>query len=124
MHAYDAGFKYTKDSVMEVNEEDYKNCNSTRPNFFSNNGNTVYPFHRSGYFYFISGATGHCQKGQQMIVRVMAEDQQDHHHDDGHDSSKSGGGTTSSIGFTIAPTVITPASAFQFLLLYFASHFF
>ncbi|KAL3526130.1 hypothetical protein ACH5RR_014502 [Cinchona calisaya] len=65
-------FKYRKDSVMEVNETDYKKCNSTRPNFFSNTGNTVFTLDRSGYFYFISGASGHCDKGQRMIVKVMS----------------------------------------------------
>ncbi|KAI3463066.1 hypothetical protein Pfo_019729 [Paulownia fortunei] len=67
-------FKYKKDSLMEVNKEDYKECNSTRPNFFSNIGNTVFTLDRSGFFYFISGATGHCEKGQRMIVWVMAQD--------------------------------------------------
>ncbi|GLT33163.1 hypothetical protein SLA2020_077740 [Shorea laevis] len=64
-------FKYRKDSVMEVSEQDYKNCNSTHPNFFSNTGNTVFRFSRPGAFYFISGVSGHCQKGQRMIVKVM-----------------------------------------------------
>ncbi|KAL3640074.1 hypothetical protein CASFOL_011937 [Castilleja foliolosa] len=67
-------FKYKKDSVMEVSKENYKECNSNRPNFFSNTGNTMYTLDRSGFFYFISGATGHCEKGQRMIVWVMAQD--------------------------------------------------
>ncbi|BFG27014.1 hypothetical protein CerSpe_132880 [Prunus speciosa] len=65
-------FKYKKDSVMEVTEEEFKKCNSTRPNFFSNTGNTVYLFDHAGSFYFISGASGHCQRGQRMIVKVMS----------------------------------------------------
>ncbi|PRQ54098.1 putative cupredoxin [Rosa chinensis] len=69
-------FKYKKDSVMEVTEEDYKKCNSSHPNFFSNNGNTVYRFDHSGSFYFISGAAGHCEKGQRMIVKVMSTDEE------------------------------------------------
>ncbi|KAL0431604.1 UNVERIFIED_CONTAM: Early nodulin-like protein 1 [Sesamum radiatum] len=67
-------FKYKKDSVMEVNKKDYNECNSTRPEFFSNNGNTIVTLDRSGFFYFISGATGHCDKGQRMIVWVMTQD--------------------------------------------------
>ncbi|KAL2500215.1 early nodulin-like protein 21 [Abeliophyllum distichum] len=82
-------FKYRKDSVMEVTKSDYKNCNSTRPNFFSNTGNTIFTLDRSGFFYFISGATGHCRKGQQMIIRVMTQDQ---------DSSAGGGSSSSSAG--------------------------
>ncbi|KAI9070428.1 hypothetical protein K1719_008316 [Acacia pycnantha] len=74
-------FKYQKDSVMEVDEEGYKNCNSSLPVMFSNNGNTLFTFHHAGSFYFISGASGHCQKGQKMIVRVLSQD------DDGEDDS-------------------------------------
>ncbi|KAG7033069.1 Early nodulin-like protein 1, partial [Cucurbita argyrosperma subsp. argyrosperma] len=68
-------FRYKKDSVMEVTEEEYKRCNSTQPSFFSNTGNTVFHFGRSGTFYFISGANGHCERGQRMIVKVMAQDE-------------------------------------------------
>ncbi|KAK4426092.1 Early nodulin-like protein 1 [Sesamum alatum] len=67
-------FKYKKDSVMKVNKKDYNECNSTRPEFFSNTGNTIVTLDRSGFFYFISGATGHCDKGQRMIVWVMGQD--------------------------------------------------
>ncbi|XP_073298257.1 early nodulin-like protein 21 [Primulina huaijiensis] len=68
-------FKYKKDSVMEVNKTEYNECNSSRPNFFSNKGDTIYTLDRSGFFYFISGATGHCEKGQQMIVWVIGQDE-------------------------------------------------
>ncbi|CAL0317383.1 unnamed protein product [Lupinus luteus] len=68
-------FSYKKDSVMEVSEEDYKDCNATHPTFFSNIGNTVFILNHSGTFYFISGASGHCDKGQKMIVRVMVQDE-------------------------------------------------
>ncbi|KAL0424240.1 UNVERIFIED_CONTAM: Early nodulin-like protein 2 [Sesamum radiatum] len=67
-------FKYKKDSVMKVNKKDYNECNSTRPEFFSNNGNTIVTLDHSGFFYFISGATAHCDKGQRMIVWVMTQD--------------------------------------------------
>ncbi|RZC76016.1 hypothetical protein C5167_000197 [Papaver somniferum] len=65
-------FKYGKDSVMVVSETDYKACNSTQPMFFSNNGNTIFKLDRSGYFYFISGVSGHCERGQKMIIKVLA----------------------------------------------------
>ncbi|XP_059294256.1 early nodulin-like protein 21 [Lycium ferocissimum] len=67
-------FKYKKDSVMEVSEKEYKKCNSTRPHFFSNTGNTMFTLEHSGYFYFVSGAAGHCERGQRMIVRVLVQD--------------------------------------------------
>ncbi|CAN4082350.1 unnamed protein product [Withania somnifera] len=67
-------FKYKKDSVMEVTEYEYKKCNSTHPNFFSNTGNTMFTLDHTGYFYFMSGAAGHCERGQRMIVRVIVQD--------------------------------------------------
>ncbi|XP_004231821.1 early nodulin-like protein 21 [Solanum lycopersicum] len=67
-------FKYKKDSVMEVTDKDYKKCNSTQPHFFSNSGNTMFTLEHSGYYYFISGAAGHCERGQRMILRVMVQD--------------------------------------------------
>lgn len=68
------GFKYKKDSVMEVSKRDYKGCDSSWPNLYSNTGNTVYALNRSGFFYFISGSTGHCELGQRMIVWVIEQD--------------------------------------------------
>ncbi|KAK7330217.1 hypothetical protein VNO77_24404 [Canavalia gladiata] len=64
-------FKYEKDSVMVVSEEEYEKCDSSRPLFFSNNGDTVFKFDRPGLFYFISGVSGHCDRGQKMIIKVM-----------------------------------------------------
>ncbi|XP_024311396.1 mavicyanin isoform X2 [Brachypodium distachyon] len=67
-------FKYKKDSVMVVTEEEYGKCASTRPVFFSNNGDTEVRLDRAGAFYFISGVAGHCERGQRMIVRVIGPD--------------------------------------------------
>ncbi|KAK7265037.1 hypothetical protein RJT34_32653 [Clitoria ternatea] len=64
-------FKYKNDSVMVVTEEEYEKCKSTRPLFSSNNGDTVFKFDRPGLFYFISGVSGHCDKGQKMIIKVL-----------------------------------------------------
>ncbi|PIN17794.1 hypothetical protein CDL12_09531 [Handroanthus impetiginosus] len=65
----------------------YKECNSTHPNFFSNTGNTVITLDRSGFFYFISGAAGHCDKGQRMIVWVIAQDGSGGHASTSHASN-------------------------------------
>ncbi|XP_044503628.1 early nodulin-like protein 1 [Mangifera indica] len=65
-------FKYKKDSVMEVTEKEYNKCNSTRPKFFSNTGDSAFRLDHSGSFYFISGVSGHCEKGQKMIVKVIS----------------------------------------------------
>lgn len=64
-------FKYEKDSVMVVTEEEYKHCLSSKPLFFDNNGDTVVRLDRAGLFYFISGVSGHCEKGQRMIIKVL-----------------------------------------------------
>ncbi|CAJ1947539.1 unnamed protein product [Sphenostylis stenocarpa] len=72
-------FKYKKDSVMEVGEVDYTHCNATHPTRFSNSGNTQFKLVHSGTFYFISGASGHCEMGQKMIVRVMEDESHPQH---------------------------------------------
>lgn len=54
-----------------VTEEEYEKCKSSRPLFFSNNGDTVFKFDRPGLFYFISGVSGHCDRGQKMIIKVL-----------------------------------------------------
>ncbi|KAK1565252.1 hypothetical protein Q3G72_022498 [Acer saccharum] len=64
-------FKYSKDSVIVVTEEEYKKCRSSHPIFFSNNGDTVFTLERPGLFYFISGVGGHCERGMKMIIKVL-----------------------------------------------------
>ncbi|KAJ4897853.1 early nodulin-like protein 5 [Raphanus sativus] len=64
-------FNYTKDSVLVVSEEEYKKCKATKPQLYSNNEDTVFKLDRPGLFYFISGISGHCEKGQKMIIKVM-----------------------------------------------------
>ncbi|KAK6925199.1 Phytocyanin domain [Dillenia turbinata] len=64
-------FKYKKDSVLAVSEDEYSQCHSAHPIFFSNNGDTVYTLDRPGSFYFISGVAEHCQRGLKMITKVL-----------------------------------------------------
>ncbi|KAL3512307.1 hypothetical protein ACH5RR_025024 [Cinchona calisaya] len=64
-------FTYKKDSVLVVTEEEYEKCRSAHPIFFSNNGDTIYTLDRSGLFYFISGVSGHCERGLKMIIKVL-----------------------------------------------------
>ncbi|EOA38729.1 hypothetical protein CARUB_v10010867mg [Capsella rubella] len=64
-------FKYKKDSVLVVSEEEYKKCKTTKPELYSNHDDTVFKLDRPGLFYFISGVAGHCEKGQKMIIKVM-----------------------------------------------------
>ncbi|PKI70363.1 hypothetical protein CRG98_009243 [Punica granatum] len=46
-------FKYEKDSLMEVNEDEYKKCKSSQPLFFANNGNTNFTLDRPVNAYFL-----------------------------------------------------------------------
>ncbi|XP_042499951.1 mavicyanin-like [Macadamia integrifolia] len=64
-------FKYKEDSVLVVSDEEYKTCHSSHPIFFSNNGDTIFMLDHPGLFYFISGVSGHCEKGQKMIIKVL-----------------------------------------------------
>lgn len=66
---YDAG----KDSVLQVTREAYLSCNKTSPIAEHKNGATVVELHRSGAYYFISGAEGACEEGEKLIVVVMSE---------------------------------------------------
>ncbi|EOY29527.1 hypothetical protein QUC31_020730 [Theobroma cacao] len=62
----------SKDSVLQVSKKDYETCNTSSPIAAHKDGNTKVKLERSGAYYFISGAEGHCQKGQKLIVVVMS----------------------------------------------------
>lgn len=57
--------------MLVVSKEEHAKCKSSHPIFFSNNGDTTFEIDRSGYFYFISGVSGHCERGLKMIVKVL-----------------------------------------------------
>ncbi|GAA0163124.1 hypothetical protein Leryth_017714 [Lithospermum erythrorhizon] len=59
------------DSVLEVNEQDYKNCDKSNPIKSYQDAKTSIDLDRSGWFYFISGADGHCEKGQKFTIEVL-----------------------------------------------------
>ncbi|KAJ7955649.1 Early nodulin-like protein [Quillaja saponaria] len=60
------------ESVLQVIEEDYETCNRLNPIDAYSDGNTKVELDRSGPFFFISGAEGHCDKGLKLIVVVMS----------------------------------------------------
>ncbi|CAK7353952.1 unnamed protein product [Dovyalis caffra] len=62
-----------KDSVLQVTKEAYDSCNTTSPIEEYKDGNTKVKLDRSGPFYFISGAEGHCEKGQKFVVVVLSQ---------------------------------------------------
>ncbi|KAK4487222.1 hypothetical protein RD792_006542 [Penstemon davidsonii] len=73
-------FKYKEagsDSVVEVNTlDDYEKCNSTNGHPINDAGNNsssvIFTFDRSGPFYFITANKTNCDKGQKLIIVVMA----------------------------------------------------
>ncbi|EEF44409.1 early nodulin-like protein 2 [Ricinus communis] len=67
-------FKYKKgsDSVLLVKKEDYTSCNTKSPIQSLTDGDSIFIFDHSGPFYFISGNTDNCNKGQKLHVVVMA----------------------------------------------------
>ncbi|CAL9772708.1 unnamed protein product [Musa acuminata subsp. burmannicoides] len=66
---YDAA----KDSVLQVTREAYLSCNRSSPVAEHRDGTAVVELHRSGAYYFISGAEGACEQGEKLIVVVMSE---------------------------------------------------
>ncbi|CAM8947076.1 unnamed protein product [Rhodiola kirilowii] len=66
-------FKYANDSVLVVNEADYKACNVNNPVSKHTDGNTVIELDHHGVFYFISGNAAHCKAGQKLIIDVLAD---------------------------------------------------
>ncbi|KAI4380517.1 hypothetical protein MLD38_006696 [Melastoma candidum] len=68
-------WKYNRksDSVLEVTKQDYDECNTRRPIATYKGGNTKMTLEHSGAFYFVSGAEGHCQKGQKVKVIVLSQ---------------------------------------------------
>ncbi|KAI7758092.1 hypothetical protein M8C21_002083 [Ambrosia artemisiifolia] len=67
-------FKYDSktDSVLRVEEGDYKKCIKSKPINEYNDGNTTIDLNKSGAFFFISGADGHCEKGEKLEIRVLS----------------------------------------------------
>ncbi|THU54488.1 hypothetical protein C4D60_Mb10t25610 [Musa balbisiana] len=64
-------FKYENDSVLVVDKNAYKECDTKAPLLKFVGGNTTFTFDRHGYFYFISGEPGNCKAGERLIIRVM-----------------------------------------------------
>uniref|UniRef100_A0A7C9E4J4 Phytocyanin domain-containing protein n=1 Tax=Opuntia streptacantha TaxID=393608 RepID=A0A7C9E4J4_OPUST len=61
-----------KDSVLQVTREAYLSCNTTGPIEVHQGGETKVKLDKSGPYYFISGHQANCEKGEKLIVVVMA----------------------------------------------------
>ncbi|XP_068663051.1 early nodulin-like protein 21 [Aristolochia californica] len=66
-------FKYSNDTVLIVESEEYEKCDTSDPVSKYQDGNTVFVFDHYGFFYFISGTPGHCEAGQKLTVQVMGQ---------------------------------------------------
>ncbi|CAO2182661.1 unnamed protein product [Urochloa humidicola] len=66
---YQAG----SDSVLLVEKNAYDGCDTSAPMDTFSDGNTVFTFTRSGPYYFISGNKDNCNRGEKLIVVVMAD---------------------------------------------------
>ena len=62
---------------MVVTKEHYHACNTTSPIQSLVNDNSIFKFGRSGPFFFVSSKN--CQKGQKLIVVVLAVWNKTHH---------------------------------------------
>lgn len=57
--------------MLRVGKEDYEVCNTSNPQQKFDDGNTKVELDKPGPFYFISGAKGHCEQGQKLVVVVL-----------------------------------------------------
>eukprot|EP00253_Pinus_taeda_P017082 PITA_17082 len=65
-------FLYNKrvHNVLEVTEEDYDLCTTSRPLASHSDGNTTVILKTAGNHYYICGFPGHCSAGQRLGIRV------------------------------------------------------
>ncbi|OIV89845.1 hypothetical protein TanjilG_27451 [Lupinus angustifolius] len=66
-------FHEKHDSVLVVDKESYLKCKTKHPiHKLGGHGHSEFKLDRSGPFYFISGRSKHCRRGQKLIVVVLA----------------------------------------------------
>ncbi|CAN8326649.1 unnamed protein product [Cochlearia groenlandica] len=61
------------DSVLQVTKEDYECCNTSNPLNKYGGGYTKVELDKSGPYFFISGASGNCDKGEKITLVVLSE---------------------------------------------------
>ncbi|MQL85741.1 hypothetical protein Taro_018262 [Colocasia esculenta] len=69
LFVYPAG----QDSLLQVSKDDYGSCNTANPIKKFTDGSTTFTFSDTGAFYFISGVADNCNKGEKMVVVVLAD---------------------------------------------------
>ncbi|KAL7584152.1 early nodulin-like protein 1 [Lactuca sativa] len=65
-------YQPNEDSVLQVSEDDYKNCSTTSPIAKYSDGHTAIKLNQSGPHYFISGVIDHCKKNEKVVIIVLA----------------------------------------------------
>lgn len=67
--------------MLVVTKDDYFSCNNKKPIQSLTDGESVFIFNLSGPYFFISGNADNCNKGQRLIVVVMAVRNKTQHHE-------------------------------------------
>ncbi|KAJ4729783.1 Early nodulin-like protein [Melia azedarach] len=105
-------FKYKKgsDSVLIVSKDDYFSCNIKNPVKSLADGDSTVTFDHSGPYFFISGNGDNCNKGQKLVVVVMAVRNKTHHRHAPPSPSPAASPTPASPP-TVSPPVESPKSS-------------
>ncbi|KAK9093864.1 hypothetical protein Scep_025333 [Stephania cephalantha] len=64
----------SQDSVIQVTEQSFKACNTKDPLLYMGDGNSLFNITSPGKFYFTSGDSQHCLKGQKLEISVLSGD--------------------------------------------------
>ncbi|RDX77224.1 Early nodulin-like protein 1 [Mucuna pruriens] len=62
-----------QDSVIQVNSQDYANCNTDAYTEKFSDGHTIIKLNQSGPHYFISGNKNSCLKNEKLVVIVLSD---------------------------------------------------
>ncbi|KAI3866001.1 hypothetical protein MKX03_019526 [Papaver bracteatum] len=66
-------YKPNQDSVLQVNKQDYDNCNTGSPIAKFEDGNTSFNLTQSGPYYFISGIELNCHNNEKLTAIVLSD---------------------------------------------------
>ncbi|XP_059658451.1 early nodulin-like protein 1 [Cornus florida] len=104
-------FKYKNgsDSVLAVKKDDYDKWNTKKLIMKMDDGDSVFKFDRSGPFFFISGNKDNCQKGQKLIIVVLAV--RNHHKSPPSTPSPAPATTPSLISHATSATSLSPTGS-------------
>ncbi|KAJ8626392.1 hypothetical protein MRB53_019699 [Persea americana] len=64
----------SQDSVIQVTEQAFNNCNISEPIRYLQDGNSVFNLTSPQKYYFTSGVPGHCEKSQKLGISLISGD--------------------------------------------------